>query len=125
MKSIKTQIILFDMDEVKALTGFTLKNSRGNYVLEHEQYGVIHDIIDGEESFTKNKLFEYYMAELEDALRHYIYNNLLGDYHYIIKNSRFEYDTVEYPVQFNSNNPVSVYFIFEDEDYLELTDNGK
>lgn len=125
MKRIKTQTISFDVDEVKALTGFTLKNSWGNYILEHEKYGVIHDVINEGESFTENKLFEYYMSELEDILRHYVHKNFLGDYDYIVKNGRFEYDTIGYTVQFHSNNPVSVYFILEDDDYWEVNYSGK
>ena len=127
MKRIKTQTVSFDMNEVKALTGFTLKNSWGNYILEHEKYGVIHDVIEDDdgESFTVNQLFEYYMAELEDTLRHYIHQNFSRDYFHIVQNGQFEYDTRGYTIQFHSDNKVSVYFILEEDDYLEIADSGK
>ncbi|QGJ84962.1 hypothetical protein [Lactococcus phage P1048] len=122
MKRIKTQTISFDMNEVKALTGFTLKNSWGNYVLEHEKYGVIHDVVEGEdgESWT-NGLFNCHMTELEGALRHYVHQNFSLDYFDIVQNGRFEYDTVGHTVQFHSENEVTVYFILEDEKYWEVS----
>ena len=129
MKRIKIQTVSFDVDEVKALTGFTLKNSWGNYILEHEKYGVIHDVIEGEdengEYFTENQLFKYYMAELEDTLRHYIHQNFSRDYFHIVQNCQFEYDTRGYTIQFHSDNKVSVYFILEENDCWEITDSGK
>ncbi|ADM73642.1 hypothetical protein LaPh949_gp084 [Lactococcus phage 949] len=123
MKRIKTQTVSFDVDEVKALTGFTLKNSWGNYILEHEKYGIVHDMLEDEddESFTENSLFNYYMTELEDTLRHYVYQNFSYDYAHIVQNGRFEYATREFTVQFHSDNKVTVYFILEEGYSLEIT----